>query len=124
MSIRCLNFGVQLKAHYFNTGTEVRPVHSVFRSLHISDYDRVRLILADTFASRWSWLDSIELAGKWTIGDEWLDTDSLDVVATFNLDVSARFQLPLYVRGHIGPIGTLSNFTKREQSWGIGLTFR
>jgi hypothetical protein len=123
-SPRCLDFWVQLKAHYFSTGSEVRPVHSVFQSVDIADYDRVRLILSNTFGTRWSWLDSVELSGEWTIGDEAFDTDSLDVVATFNLDVASRFQVPLYIRGHIGPMGDLSTYTQREKSWGIGLTFR
>jgi hypothetical protein len=64
------------------------------------------------------------LEATWRVGNRGLRGDSLD----FSWEVSpqvmpAKLQLPLYVRMHVGPMNTLSNYTQRQDSLGIGLRF-
>ena len=54
----------------------------------------------------------------WRLGSSGLATDSLD------LSWQAPWRhIPLYARIHLGPMNTLSNYTQRQDSLGIGLVF-
>lgn len=106
-----LGLRVQIKK-YLSQGSEVTwgPLAGSGRS--VSDYDRVNLGLVYDAGG----LGYFE-AG-WTVGDRGLRTDS------FNLGWRAPWLgLPLYLRAHIGPMNTLSNYTQRQDSFGIGLRF-
>ena len=46
----------------------------------------------------------------WTLG--WTRTQNDD-----------KLYLPLYARLHLGPMNTLSNYTQRQDSFGVGLRF-
>lgn len=53
---------------------------------------------------------------NWRVGSSGFKTDSLDVTWR-----SAKS--PLFVRAHFGPMNTLSNYTQRQNSVGIGFLF-
>jgi outer membrane phospholipase A len=53
------------------------------------------------------------------VGDKGFKTDSL----TLGWHLSANNVIPFYVRAHFGPMNTLSNYTERQNSIGIGVRF-
>jgi hypothetical protein len=89
-----------------------------------SDYDRVKLIVSDTYYTHYKYIPSIEGSIEWIIGDKFLDTDSLDIALTVPWVLKDYFKIPLYLRAHFGPMGTLSNYTVDDNSIGIGVVFR
>jgi outer membrane phospholipase A len=78
----------------------------------VSDYDRVQLMAAFQQPGWGRW----EL--EWRVGDRGLSTDSFNLGWQYG---SGSF--PLYVRLHYGPFNTLSNYTQRQDSFGVGLRF-
>lgn len=56
---------------------------------------------------------------QWRLGDRLLKTDSW----VLGWQAPAGNALPLYVRVHVGPMNTLSNYTQRQDSIGVGLRF-
>lgn len=82
------------------------------RGRRFSDYDRLQLQLAfhPPGWGRWEW--------GWRLGDSGLATDS------YMLGWQAEStSFPFYVRLHVGPMNTLSNYTQRQDSIGAGLRF-
>ena len=77
----------------------------------IRNYDLLTLQAAlPTPSGTWS--------AAWRLGSSGLATDSLD------LSWQAPWHhIPLYARIHLGPMNTLSNYTQRQDSLGIGLVF-
>lgn len=80
------------------------------KGIAISDYDRLTTVLRAN-------LGGGELSVDWTLGDKLLKTDS------WNADylISKAWAIPLYFRVHHGPLYTLSNYTKTEDYFGIGV---
>ena len=60
---------------------------------------------------------------KWTLGMRGLATDSWDFSWCARNDAAMSLSIPLYVRLHIGPNNTLSNYSQRQDSIGVGLQF-
>lgn len=88
------------------------------RGTRLSDYHRVE------FLGRYRWPGWVELDARWRVGDRGLNTDSFDIGLTLDRNGSSSgsgFEVPLYVRYHRGPLNTLSNYTQRQDSVGIGL---
>jgi hypothetical protein len=79
----------------------------------IASYDRVSVL------ARYMIKDYGAFELQWTIGDKGLKTDSFDV----GWQTTEGAIIPLYVRAHIGPMNTLSNYTQRQGSIGVGLKF-
>lgn len=77
-----------------------------------SDYDRLHL------QGWWRLQDDLQLDLAWRIGDRGLATDSW----TFGLEYKA-LGVPWYMRLHRGPMNTLSNYTQRQDSVGVGVRF-
>lgn len=94
------------------------------RDVKISDFDRVKLILADRFNTSYKHIPKIEFGVEWTVGDKFLSTDSLDINLFFPWILNNNLTIPLYVRAHIGPMNTLSDYTREQNSIGIGLRFQ
>ena len=78
----------------------------------VADYDRLWLRAGHDTGSIGYW----EIA--WRLGDRGLRTDSLDLGWQ-----ACATGVPLYVRLHLGPMNTLSNYTQRQDSIGVGLRF-
>lgn len=77
-----------------------------------SDYDRLQL------HAWWRLNPQVQFNVDWRLGDRGLATDSWTLGAEFKLAT-----VPLYVRLHRGPMNTLSNYTQRQDSLGVGLRF-
>ena len=96
----------------------------------ISDYDRVNIIVSDQFETRFfafppfSWFPEVELTAKWTLGDQLLETDSYDFTVTLPWVLKDNLKIPLYIKAHLGPLNTLSDYPKEQDSLGFGVTFR
>lgn len=60
---------------------------------------------------------------KWTMGARGFATESFDLGWYKNSESSQSWSLPLYIRLHHGPLNTLSNYSQRQDSIGIGLKF-
>jgi outer membrane phospholipase A len=80
----------------------------------ISDYDRLETLFRYEPDGR---LGAFEF--RWTIGDSGFKTDSME----FGWHTTRGAIFPLYVRLHVGPMNTISNYTQRQDSIGIGLRF-
>jgi outer membrane phospholipase A len=85
------------------------------QGLKLSDYHRASVRISKAFDK----LGLFEV--QWTLGDKGLKTDSFEVGWQW-LDKTGR-QIPLYVRLHRGPLNTLSNYTQRQDSVGVGVRF-
>lgn len=83
----------------------------------IADYDRVRFVYTHNgiLGGKYS-----ELSFEWLIGDDGLETDSFDLGLMHPLGVFGA-DLPLYIRYHNGPMNTLSDYTRKQKSLGIGM---
>jgi len=83
------------------------------RGTRIADYDRVWL-RAGMDAGAYGYWDA-----SWRVGDAGLKADSFDL----GWQAPPSWGLPLYMRLHRGPMNTLSNYTQRQDSVGVGLRF-
>ncbi len=81
--------------------------------VRLSDYDRLCVRIGKQVGS----MGSIEV--RWTVGDSGFKTDSFGL----GWQGPRHWPLPLYVRVNHGPLNTLSNYTQRQDSVGIGLRF-
>ena len=82
-----------------------------FTGTRFSDYDRLQLNAAYAFGP-------VVLDAEWRVGSRGLAADSW----TFGAEVR-NWIVPFYVRAHRGPMNTLSNYTQRQDSIGVGLRF-
>lgn len=82
--------------------------------VRLSDYQRLAVHLG------YGWDRLVRLDAHWTVGDKGLKTDSFDLGCTLLIDIG-YWNVPLYLRYHRGPLNTLSNYTQRQDSLGIGL---
>jgi hypothetical protein len=55
----------------------------------------------------------------WRVGDKGLRTDSFDL----SWQAPTTWRIPFFARAHRGPMNTLSNYTQRQDSVGVGLRF-
>lgn len=97
---------------YLNQDSVVTWGPLVGQDVRVADYDRLSLRLA-----RQTPLGEFE--GQWTVGDKGLKTDSLEL----GWQAPENWWFPVYVRMHRGPMNTLSNYTQRQDSVGVGLRF-
>lgn len=69
---------------------------------------------------------SCECGIEWTVGDKLLTTSSANIWLNFGSLWKGGLnnsEFPLTFRAHFGPMNNLSNYTKSQQSYGIGLNF-
>jgi outer membrane phospholipase A len=102
---------------YLTQSTQVTWGPLANRGVRIADYDRASLLWRQKLPAVFG--RSTRLEVEWIVGDSGLKTDSLNVGLHFNVNRS----FPFYARLHIGPLNTLSNYTQRQDSIGIGLRF-
>ena len=111
---------------YWTRDSQVTWGPKANQGLAVSDYDRVRASLmwsrkgAGCFSGKAN--DPIEASAEWVLGDNGLKTQSLNLDFMYPCRV-ADWELPLYVRYHVGPMNTLSNYTQFVQAYWVGLKF-
>ena len=107
-----VHFRLQYHA-YINQHSEVTwgPFKDSGRT--IKDYDLVTVQASIPTEKYGEW------GAAWKVGTSGLKTDSFDI----NWQAPACWNLPLYLNIHSGGMNTLSNFTQRQDSIGLGLIF-
>jgi hypothetical protein len=107
---RSLDVGAKLRL-YLNHESTVAWGPFAGKPRTIKDYDLLQTYLS--YETGWGWFDA-----SWRVGAAGLPASSL------TLGYQAPFSgLPVYVQWHRGPMNTLSNYTQRQDSFGIGLRF-
>jgi outer membrane phospholipase A len=111
-----LPLSVQAKLRlYLGQSSEVTWGPLAGQGLKLSDYHRASVRIGKTF-DRIGMVDA-----QWTVGDKGLKTDSFEL--GWQWVDKKGWQIPFYVRLHRGPLNTLSNYTQRQDSVGLGLRF-
>ncbi|MFN8010307.1 MAG: hypothetical protein U0P81_02775 [Holophagaceae bacterium] len=106
---------------YFSQDTDVTWGPLADQKPRISDYDRLTLrAITKDFTVGGLRLGQFELQS--TLGDK-LSHSSHEFAWQFPR-IEKHWYFPLYIRYHSGPLNTLSNYTQRQNSWGIGLRFQ
>lgn len=97
---------------YWEQNTQITWGPLAGRNTSISDYDRVKFVIRKVVGNG-------ELSVDWTIGDKLFKTDSMNIDYLYSKD----WPFTIFVRGHYGPMQTLSNYTQNQSSFGFGLKF-
>jgi len=95
---------------YATTDTDITWGNQKNKNITIEDYDRFTAVIRKSIGDG-------EISLDWTLGDKLLKTDSLNV----DYLISKNWPVPLYFRAHYGPLYTLSNYTRSEGFFGIGI---
>lgn len=111
------SFDVRAKIkHYVGSDSSITWGPLADRGLRFADYERIGVRLGVHLPH----LGRFELTSQ--IGDRGLRRASHTLGWQRNLRwESWNVELPLYVQAHFGPMNTLSNYTQRQDSFGIGL---
>ncbi len=105
-----LDLGLKLRL-YLNQDSDVRWGPFLGQRRTIKDYDLLQTTAA--WQLPWGWVDL-----SWRVGAAGIKASSL----TVGYQVPSK-TIPLYIRYHAGRMNTLSNYTQRQDSIGIGLRF-
>ena len=81
------------------------------QGVRLSDYNRLSVRVGKDVG-----VGKVE--AQWTVGHRGFKTSSYDI----GLELPV-FRLPVYLRLHHGPLNTLSNYSQRQDSIGIGFRF-
>lgn len=113
-----LSFYLKTKLYYISKDSEITWGPLANSGVDISDYDRIILIARYSFKKNndYKWETSIE----WMLGDKYFRHDSLNIDLMIHAK-NSKVDIPFYIRCHLGPMFTLSNYTKYEKSFGIGI---
>lgn len=115
----------RMKFLYFGTEADVTWGPLADQNVEMRDYDRFRFILNYTFRGRRpdrTLGEQPSLFAEWTLGDKMLQSDSLNVGVYLPIP-TRNGRLPFFARLHLGPMETLSNYTRSQSSIGVGLMF-
>lgn len=106
----------KVKAYVGHSDSDITWGPLAGQGLKFADYERFKLRLG----LYWKPLGRIELTSQ--IGDRGLHRSSHTLGFQHTLSVpSWNLELPIYLQAHVGPMNTLSNYTQRQNSFGIGL---
>lgn len=124
----CYNLWARLIPYHFDNDNPVTWGPEELRTSRISDYDRLRVVLSKSTnistrngQRKSSGFNEIEFGIEWTVGDQLLDTDSFDVFVFLPYETGRDWRIPFYLRYHNGPLNNFSNYTKKQDSIGIGI---
>ena len=92
--------------------------------LRINDYDRVNLVLNKPFKTPFAAIPEMELGVEWVIGDQGLGTDSYDIHLMLPWIPANNLEIPFFIKAHFGAMNTLSDYTRKQNSIGIGFKLR
>jgi len=117
-TIYCADFFASYKL-YWSDDSNITWGELAGTSTNIEDYDRFRLTMSNTF-DFFSTRHPVTLEFDYTMGNEFFDTDSIDVNVITPITYRG-LNLPLVFRYHRGPMDRLSDYTREYDSFGIGL---
>lgn len=121
----CVNFWVSYK-QYVTHDSNITWGTLAGTDTSFKDYDLVKIVASDTFSIKYEKgflkLTHFTLEAEYTFGNEFLDTDSVDINVILPVDLWG-LNLPLLFRYHNGPMDRLSDYTNSYTSYGLGLNF-
>lgn len=115
----CIKLWVKIKGGYLDEESEITWGDLVGLGRNFSDYDRLRVVVSTKLPTKFS---NMEFSAVWLVGDEWLTEDSINLQLYIPLDILNK-RIPFFIRYHKGPMATLSDYTRHQESIGIGLNF-
>lgn len=92
------------------------------RGVSVADYDRLTLTARYGFDRSKNEEGATEASLTWTLGDKGFATDSVSVDFMHARRIGGLV-IPFYVRYHVGPMNTLSDYTRSQKSIGFGVKF-
>lgn len=107
---------------YINQHSEVTWGPLARRGVSVADYDRLTLTARYGFDRSKYQEGATEASLTWTLGDKGFATDSVSVDFMHARQVGPLV-IPFYVRYHVGPMNTLSDYTRSQKSIGFGVKF-
>ncbi len=111
-----LDLRAKVKAYIGQSDSAITWGPLAGQGLRFANYERAKVRLG----LYWPELGRFELTSQF--GDSGFKHASYTVSWQYNLRVDrVNFELPLFVQAHFGPMNTLSNYTQRQDSIGIGL---
>lgn len=85
-----------------------------------ADYDLVRLDLSKGFAIHSRYMPKVILGVEYTVGKLGKKTDSANLNLILPFTSQGGWEFPLLIRGHLGPMERLSDYTRSRKSIGVG----
>lgn len=116
--------GYAIAKLYINDESDVSWGEFANKDVKISDYDRVNIIVSHTFRPKMESIPEIEVGFEWMVGDDLLETDSYNINLFFPWIPKNNIKIPFYIRAHVGPMNTLSNYTEEQNAIGFGIRLR
>lgn len=107
---------------YFSQHSDVTWGPLARRGVSVSDYDRVTLTARYGFDRDKKTVGATEASLTWTLGDGGLATDSASLDFMYVHEIFGLV-IPVYVRYHVGPMNTLSDYTRSQKTIGVGVKF-
>lgn len=122
-STRCTNVWIRLRPYYIHDDNPVVWGPSDYRTSEVADFDQLRVVVSRdwAFGGKKFGPEGVSVAVDWRAGETWLDGDSVDLSVTVPFRFSPLFSLPIYARVHRGPLNNLSNYSRSQNSFGIGV---
>jgi hypothetical protein len=116
-----LDLGVKL---YFTDDSDVTWGKYAGTGSRFKDFDLVRLRAHHTVKGLHNKFPEIIVGLEYLIGRKAFSTDSLDLylIAPF-ISKNGGWEIPLMLKGHLGPMDRLSDYTRSVNSIGVGLVF-
>ena len=119
----CLSMWISAKLFYFGLEDNVNWGPDAADNPGLADYDIVKLVVNDQYLTANSGFPEFIWGLEWTIGKRLLETDSLDLHLTFPSVITGGYKIPWFIRAHFGPMNNLSDYTRSQNSIGIGVRF-
>jgi hypothetical protein len=117
------NISWQISAkYYWHQDSDVNWGPLADKDVQFEDYDLVNISLNYPLGMSFWLFKDVKLSGLYRFGNEFTDTDSLDVSLLLPLK-SERINLPVFIKAHFGPFENLSNYTRSVTNFGVGLAF-
>jgi len=119
----CVTLWLSAKLFYFGLEDNVNWGPDAAKNPSLADYDMLRIVLNDQYLTSHSGFPEFIWGLEWTLGKQLLDTDSLDLHVTFPSVITGGYKIPWFIRAHFGPMNNLSDYTRAQNSIGIGVRF-
>lgn len=119
---QCAMYSLSAKI-YATDDSEVNWGQLASKDVSIRDYDIVRLGYTNKFHTFRSKRPSMTVNAEYTFGKDFFGTDSLDIVIARPFETIHGLKWPWYIKIHLGPMSSLSNYSKPANSVGVGFLF-
>jgi len=119
----CITLWVSAKLYYFGLEDNVNWGPTAAENPSLRDYDIVRVVFNDRYLTRHTGFPEFVWGLEWTLGSRLLETDSVNLHLTLPSVSMAGYKVPWFIQAHFGPMNNLSDYTKSQNSVGVGVRF-